>query len=87
MVELVVVSAMGRSELVLGSTVELAVVEVACTADTTALASEVVTSEDEESAPLEDDEDAADVLTDAGTSATLVPVEVRLAALCLCLCP
>lgn len=62
--------------------------EVACTAETTPLASEVVTSVDEESTPLEDDEDAADVLIDAGTSATLVPVEVTLVVvLCLCLCP
>lgn len=86
---MVVVGVRGRSELAAGITVELAVVEVTCTADATSLASEVAASEviasvDEKS----DDEDEAAVPIDAGPSTTLVPVDFGLfVVLCWCLCP
>lgn len=81
------VGAKGCSELVPGPTVGLAVVDVTCTADATSLASEVVTSEDEEWAAVEDDGNPAKTLVDAGASATLIVVELWLVVLCLCLCP
>lgn len=61
--------------------------EVTCTGDATTLALEVVTLETEESAALEDDDSPANLLVDAGSSATLIPVELKLWVLCLCLCP
>lgn len=79
----------------LGSTVELAVVDVTSTADATSLVSEVDISEDEEALLMEDEEaismedkeGEAGVAVDTGASAALVLVEVRRVVLCLCLCP
>ena len=80
-----VVDVKGWAELVPGSTPALVVVRVAATADATSLGVEV--TEDEEAVSLDGGEDDADVVADAGASATLVAVEVSLVDLCVCLCP